>query len=915
MDQPAFSTTAVPAIALMDAFAALADAGSTTLLLCASARQAQALHIEFARWRRARGDEVWATPQILGFESFVAALHAQARPLLAFDARPLPPVLSAAESRVLWRLVVDESRGAPLLRAAEAVPLAQQAWELAHDYRLALPFDAGGQADIERFNGWALRYRDKLQALGAVDATGLDDALLRAVGEGRVALPARCFVHGFDAPTPRIEQWLSHLAARGVELALLRRPPRIAQVAVRVAADEEQELRAAARWARATLEARPEARIAVIVPDLSARRADALRVFDEVLCPGLDRLDDVGAAARPYNLSLGTPLAQTGIVSAALRWLQICSGTLELDAVARLLASPYGALGGDDEPARWARAALEQRLRREAEGQPDLHALLRHARALRAPALSAALQQLAQEHLPRRLRPDEWSEVFTRLLKACGWPGPRALNSEDFQALQHWRAVLVEFARLEQVLGRIPPSAAIAHVRELAEASVFQPQTPDAPLQLLGVLEARGLVFDAIWVAALDDERWPAASRPHPFIPRALQRRHALPHANAARELAYAQSELAGWCTACETLVLSYARGGGEHARQPSPLLAPWRETVAALPDEALPAPWQRQFTDAVHEHLDDAYAPPPAPEAVLRGGASVLGDQARCPFRGFALHRLGAQPPRANAYGLHHGDRGELTHRVLERLWREWQSQAQLLALDDETVRTQVDAAVDAELGALQQRAPQRLGSALRALEQTRLVALLQDWLQIERERPPFRVLALEAHDPSEAESVTRFAGLSLRLRPDRIDADDTGRRIVIDYKTGMAGAVPWADGRPEDPQLLLYALTEPAVGALGFARLVVGEVGLRGIASDEGFGSGLRPYTEERSTAEAPSWDALHGHWRGVLTTLADEIRHGWAAVQPKHPRQSCENCGLHALCRIRDVVSLDEGEEVAG
>jgi ATP-dependent helicase/nuclease subunit B len=41
---------------------------------------------------------------------------------------------------------------------------------------------------------------------------------------------------------------------------------------------------------------------------------------------------------------------------------------------------------------------------------------------------------------------------------------------------------------------------------------------------------------------------------------------------------------------------------------------------------------------------------------------------------------------------------------------------------------------------------------------------------------------------------------------------------------------------------------------------------------------------------------------------------VRDGWAAVTPKHPRQSCRDCGLHALCRIREDVSLDEGEEVA-
>src|SRR3546814_5674012 len=75
---------------------------------------------------------------------------------------------------------------------------------------------------------------------------------------------------------------------------------------------------------------------------------------------------------------------------------------------------------------------------------------------------------------------------------------------------------------------------------------------------------------------------------------------------------------------------------------------------------------------------------------------------------------------------------------------------------------------------------------------------------------------------------------------------------------------------------------------------------------------GPGIAAYRDDRSTRDAASWDALLGRWRGELATLATEVRDGWAAVAPKHPRQSCRDCGLHAVCRIREQVSLDEGEE---
>src|SRR3546814_7364782 len=66
----------------------------------------------------------------------------------------------------------------------------------------------------------------------------------------------------------------------------------------------------------------------------------------------------------------------------------------------------------------------------------------------------------------------------------------------------------------------------------------------------------------------------------------------------------------------------------------------------------------------------------------------------------------------------------------------------------------------------------------------------------------------------------------------------------------------------------------------------------------ADEGYSPGISAYRDDRSTRDAASWDALLGRWRGELATLATEVRDGWAAVAPKHPRQSCRDCGLHAV-----------------
>lgn len=905
------SLAACPADELHARLAAAAP--SAAVLVCASHRQAQALHEAHARWRVAAGFAVWDTPQILGFDAFVDRLYTQARPALVLAGAALPPCIAAAEARVLWRLCIDESREPlPLLRAGDAAALAAEAWALCHEYRLPLPLEAGGFADVERFNGWAQSYRRRLERLGVIDAALFDRALLGYVRDGALAVPDAIVLAGFEETTPRLDDWLAALAARSVTLSRLadERAPLTPRLVA--AADEELELRAAAAWARTQLQAEPPRRVAVIVPDIGARRAAVQRIFDEQLCPSLDA-PGAHSVARPYDLTLGMPLAACGPVQAALQLLQLAA--LGCDAATRgtLFASPYWG----DEAARLQRTAFDATLAAEGWLDADLAALLPLAPApLREDwrAYAAALP-------PRRQTPAEWAELFTAALAVVRWPGVRPLDSEEFQMLSRWREVLLQFAALDRVLGRIPLSAAVSALRELAERTLFQAQAGDVRLQVMGVLEAQGLSFDALWVCGIDDERWPAASRPHPFIPHRLQRRHGLPHASAQRELAYAQAQLDGWRRRSGELVLSYARSGDGREQAPSPLLADLALAVEALAVEALPQAWRDSAAAARIETLDDAHAPPPAEGAVLGGGTRVLGDQARCPFRGYAVHRLGARPLEAAGYGITAIDRGVLVHRVLEHLWSDWREQRALLALDDASVGAQVASAVDAALDELQRRAPQRLRPVLRTLEAQRLTALIRDWLDVERARAPFRVLSVEnraldgeAGEGVAADATTEFEGLRLRLRPDRVDVDAHGRRIVLDYKTGARKTPPWADGRPEDPQLLLYALTEADISALAFARLAAGDIGLQGIACDERFAAGIADYAADPATREAASWAALHGQWRGELATLAREIRAGWAAVAPKHPRQSCRDCGLHALCRIREDVSLDEGEEVA-
>jgi hypothetical protein len=104
------------------------------------------------------------------------------------------------------------------------------------------------------------------------------------------------------------------------------------------------------------------------------------------------------------------------------------------------------------------------------------------------------------------------------------------------------------------------------------------------------------------------------------------------------------------------------------------------------VPEKPLTLPEYASYRGAVHrlraiERGADA-KPPPLRETAVRGGASVLRDQSACPFRGLALHRLGADGLEAPHAGLDARERGTLVHRTLAGIWAQLKTRDALDAM-----------------------------------------------------------------------------------------------------------------------------------------------------------------------------------------------------------------------------------------
>ena len=160
------------------------------------------------------------------------------------------------------------------------------------------------------------------------------------------------------------------------------------------------------------------------------------------------------------------------------------------------------------------------------------------------------------------------------MLSAVQWPGERELNSEEYQTFSKWKDLLAALAQLDLVSPPLTFEAAVGTLRALAADELFQPETPEVPIQVLGVLESAYLEFDHLLVLGLTDEAWPRVPRPNPLLPIELQRARGLPGASAQGELAFARHLQQGWRQAAPEVVFSYYCAEGDHNLARSPLLA-----------------------------------------------------------------------------------------------------------------------------------------------------------------------------------------------------------------------------------------------------------------------------------------------------------------------------------------------------
>ena len=278
------------------------------IVVTGNQRAARTLRRDFDRRNRALEVASWAPPSVLAWGAWMTALWRG----LVMEGHTTQLLLNRTQEHAVWRLILEGDEELASLQSVDSLAgMASEAWELVCSFegRNRLRGNAGG-SDARSFQRWARTFELTCEAERFLPTAQLEEKLCSAVERGLITLPAGVMLVGFDHLTPAQAALVETLRTAGVAMEELQPVVATVQKMLVEAADEREELFAAARWVRRFLEEKPEAKVAVIVPQINIERREIDRVFREVLAP---ELEDIRAAnsTGPYEFSLGIALAET----------------------------------------------------------------------------------------------------------------------------------------------------------------------------------------------------------------------------------------------------------------------------------------------------------------------------------------------------------------------------------------------------------------------------------------------------------------------------------------------------------------------------------------------------------------------------------------------------------------------------
>ncbi|WP_440617555.1 PD-(D/E)XK nuclease family protein [Cysteiniphilum sp. 6C5] len=873
-----------------------------TIVITANTRLKDHLTTMYLDYARNQQQYVVLGDVFMSFDGFVDALYANAQMIDP----SLPNLISDDEARFLLLSFLKEDTDVFMPNAQQA-KLVLSAWQLLQQWNLstqALENETDNK-NVRLFLRWIERYQNTLTENNWIDKSRLITALL-----AKHEILAKTFAYldyhkimliGFDTVTPQMDVLFAHCDS---ELNFTIDDWTLAdtksEVQITEYLEDQLEIQKVAKAVFELSQSDPQATIGVIVPDLQTQFSALVDAFDQYfIATKMKQNPLLDNSSREYTISGGESLLCQGIVYQLMLWLKM-SKTLSYDEIKLMLSSSY-LKGHDDYKAQ--RYQKLQVLKSKVPESIEFAKLIKLKLFIDDcdPILLEVITQMLHFHKSHRQEGKITAFAFIEKLKQAlailGYLDHCKLTSIEHQTLTQFYKLLNKLIMLTRLEIKLEFNQWLVELQTLASNTLFQTETTTNPrVHILGMLEATEVYFDHLFVIRMNDSNWPSLANMNPYLPLSLQRSQSMPHSSVERELQFAKTITKRLTKQAKHIHFSYALLNDEKIQMCSPLLM----GLAAIDYDHTKIN-HKKSNEVQFDVFEDSSLSAMTTEACqkLKGGSQVFKNFAECPYRAALIHRLHLDADKAHKPILSALEKGVIIHHVLEQIWRELKTSDNLINMPKDALIEKVAQHVQSALNrhvALINMLPQ----LIKEVEIVRLQEVIIQWLDYEKSRQAsFEVLALEK------ELKCMIAGVTLKLRLDRVDRLLDNHTVVIDYKTSKSYQISDLLKSPiTESQLPLYAIYENA-DAVAVATVNGAKIGLQSISSiddwiQEGEPKAYPAKKGNKIADDAPqNYTALKYYWQVQLDEQMSSFVAGESMLTPS--AASCQYCEFAIVCRM--------------
>ncbi len=585
-------------------------------------------------------------------------------------------------------------------------------------------------------------------------------------------------------------------------------------------------------------------------------------IFDQVFTSSL-----IETHLKPYNMSLGIPLSQYPLIQDLLNTIkvsiQIIDDGIDHETLIKVITSPFiqGAHKESNNRALSVNRILA--LARKKSSTQKILLLIKDC-----PQLYETITELRKLKFQTKLPLEDWLIVINKLIKTWAFATDRSLTSSEYQLFEKYQNESLILNKLSDFHKKIGFIDAVNTLQTHLNSVVFQAKGGDANIHVLGALEAEGLFFDAAWISNMTSDFLPGALKTPLFIPAQVCRDYELPNSSFDAIDKNSKVTFQALKDLSNNITFSYAKSTKSREQLPSPCLH-----FEEFQEKTIKAVMTRKLN-----HIDD-YKAPNIDDYTIKKGVKTLQNQMSCAFKGF-VGRLCIDDFDTPHIGIDRKQQGQLIHKVLETFFGEIRTEKELLELSDLALNDLIEKHVDLAILKIPK-------SNFKLVEKTRLVKLINKYLELEKQRGDFEVIK------TESTSEVDINGLKFTTRLDRMDRLENNEKIIIDYKGGSVSVSKMVGNPIEQAQLPIYAISN-TVDGVAFAAINPNDCQFKAITKNKS-ALPLKPQTKSKM----PEWDIQLMDWNLALNSASDDFQNGIAKVLPT--KNACEFCDYDLLCRV--------------